>query len=220
MTALTAHRTAGLRDCLAQNPEIALIALTHALAAQSFYNTSHASCLTIELSSAALDCAPDIGDSPAIEAGAKRAGAWAKRLPRDVADLWEYLSKLSRDELLSLLAVCVAPSVNALKLPWERNEGRQKAADMLASALSLDMTRYWSPTVQSYFSSVTKAHILDAVREGVSEEAAQRLAGMKKEPMAKAAEKLLKDSGWLPAVLRTPQPATDASSETYAMAAE
>lgn len=220
VTSLTAHRTAGLRDCLAQNSQVALIALLHTLAAQSFYNTSRASCLTIELSSAALDCAPDIGDSPAIEASANRAEAWAKRLPRDVADLWEYLAGLNRDELLTLLAVCVAPSVNALKQPWEQSGERQKAADMLASALSLDMTRYWLPTVQSYFNSVTKAHILDAVREGVSEEAAQRLAGMKKEPMAKAAEKLLKGSGWLPAILRKKQTAADTGSEVYAVAAE
>jgi ParB family chromosome partitioning protein len=220
VASLTAHRTAAMRDCLAQSPDIAFLALTHTLAAQSFYNAACASCLTIELSSAALDCAPDIGDNPAIDAGADRTGAWARRLPRDVAELWEYLVGINRDELLSLLAVCIAPSVNALKQPWEQSGDRQKAADQLASALSLDMTRYWSPTVQSYFGSVTKAHILDAAREGASEEAAQRLAGMKKEPMAKAAEKLLKGSGWLPAILRTRQTAADTGGELYAVAAE
>ena len=183
---MTAHRTAALRDRLAQNPQVALIALLHALCARTFYNAPHASCLTIELSSEALDMI----ESPAIEACADRTGTWAQRLPRNVADLWNYLSELGNDELLSLLAVCIAPSVNAMKQPWERSGERQRAADILAGALMLDMTQCWSPTVESYFGSVTKAHILDAVREGVSEEAAQRLAGMKKEPMAKAAEKL------------------------------
>jgi ParB family chromosome partitioning protein len=42
------------------------------------------------------------------------------------------------------------------------------------------------------------------VREAVSEKAAVRIAGLKKAPMAKAAEKLLKDAGWLPQCLRTP----------------
>ena len=134
--------------------------------------------------------------------------------------LWDYLAELDRDRLLELLAVCVAPAVNALKLPWERSAAPREAADQLAQALSLDMTKYWTPTVESYFGSVTKAHILEAVREGVSEEAAERLSGMKKEPMAKAAEKLLKGSGWLPPVLRMPQPALDAHRETYAVAAE
>ena len=86
---LTAHRTAALRDALAQNPDIALLALMHALAAQTFYASSDASCLTIEVKSPALvSHAPGIGDSPAIEAMPRSARrAWAKRLPRDVAHL-------------------------------------------------------------------------------------------------------------------------------------
>ncbi len=218
---LTAHRTAALRDVLAQNPDMALLALAHALAAQVFYSRSDASCLMIEVKSASLGShAPGIGDSPAIRNVEKRVRAWAKRLPRDVADLWEYLSKLDRPQLLEILALCAAPSVNALKLPWGRSVRREDAADRLAQALSLDMTQYWTPAVESYFSSVTKAHILDAVREGVSEGAATRLAGMKKDPMAKAAEQLLKDSGWLPPILRSQPVEAEASMEKYAVAAE
>ena len=216
VTTLTAHRTAALRDRLAQNPQIALIALLHGLCARIFYNVANASCLAIDLSSEALDMI----ESPAIEACTDRAGAWVQRLPRNVADLWNYLSKLSNDELLNLLAVCIAPSVNALKQPWERSGERQRAADILAGTLVLDMTQFWSPTVESYFGSVTKAHIVEAVREGVSEEAAQRLAGMKKEPMAKAAEKLMKGSTWLPALLRTPEITRENTAAVMAIAAE
>jgi ParB family chromosome partitioning protein len=216
VTTLTAHRTAALRDTLAQHSQIALIALVHALCARSFYNAPNASCLTVELSSEALEMI----ESPAIEACADRTGAWVQRLPRDVAELWNYLSELGNDELLNLLAVCIVPSVNAMKQPWERSADRLKAADHLAAVLSLDMTAYWTPTVESYFAAVTKAHIMDAVREGVSEEAAQRLAGMKKEPMAKAAEKVMKGSTWLPAVLRTPEIARENTAAVVAMAAE
>lgn len=35
---LTAHRTLGLRLALGENPEVALLAVTHALTAQTFYN--------------------------------------------------------------------------------------------------------------------------------------------------------------------------------------
>ena len=216
VTTLTAHRTAALRDRLAQNPQVALIALLHALCASTFYNASDASCLMIEVSSEALD----VIESPAIEACAERIGAWAQRLPRDVADLWNYLSELGNDELLSLLAVCIAASVNAMKQPWERNGERHRAADILAGTLALDMTQYWSPTVESYFAAATKAHILDAVREGVSEEAAERISSMKKEPMAKAAEKLIKGSTWLPTLLRTPEIARESAAPVYAVAAE
>jgi ParB family chromosome partitioning protein len=215
VTTLTAHRTAALRDSLAQNSQIALIALVHALCARAFYNAPDASCLMIELSSEALDV-----ESPAIDACAERTRAWGQRLPRDVAELWNYLSELSNDELLSLLAVCIAPSVNAVKQPWERSAERLEAADHLAAALSLDMTGYWTPTVETYFGSITKANILEAVREGSSEDAAERISGMKKEPMAKAAENLLKGSGWLPAVLRTPEIARENTAAVMAIAAE
>lgn len=98
-------------------------------------------------------------------------------------------------------------------------------ADALAQALALDMTACWSPTARSYFERVTKAQILAAVREGVSDEATHRLGGMKKDEMAEAAEALLAGTGWLPAQLRTPEAIPDGSvnpadGERYANAAE
>jgi ParB family chromosome partitioning protein len=82
----------------------------------------------------------------------------------------------------------------------------------LAEAVALDMTAYWRPTVRSYLGRITKAGILEAVRKGVSEEAAERLSDMKKADMAQAAEQLLAATDWLPSLLRTaaPQGQTDA----------
>ncbi|MBS9721461.1 ParB/RepB/Spo0J family partition protein [Tianweitania sp. BSSL-BM11] len=51
---LTAHRTLGLRLALGEQPDAALIAVVHALAAQTFYRGGEASCLEIRLSSAYL----------------------------------------------------------------------------------------------------------------------------------------------------------------------
>ncbi len=45
--------------------------------------------------------------------------------------------------------------------------------------------------------------------EGVSEEAAARIADMKKPDMAQAAEQLLVGTGWLPTALRTAQSETE-----------
>ena len=61
--------------------------------------------------------------------------------------------------------------------------------------------------MRTYLGRVTKALILDAVREAVSGEAADRIASMKKQPMAEAAEQLLAGTGWLPPLMRTAQPA-------------
>lgn len=70
---------------------------------------------------------------------------------------------------------------------------------------------------------MSKARILEAVREAVSEEAALQMASMKKQPMAEAAEQLLIGTGWLPPLLRTVTPgsAGESSPQDYCpMAAE
>jgi hypothetical protein len=79
----------------------------------------------------------------------------------------------------------------------------QATANKSAEAVSLDMTGYWRPTVRDYLGCITKARILDAVRDAVSDEAAGRMADMKKRGMAEAAGQLLAGAGWLPAPLRT-----------------
>jgi len=79
-----------------------------------------------------------------------------------------------------------------------------KHADRLASALDLDMSDWWSPTAARYLGAVTKGQILDAVTEGVSPDAADRLTGLRKAEMVEAAEPRLIAARWLPACLRTP----------------
>ncbi|TCU58362.1 hypothetical protein EDE08_1316 [Bradyrhizobium sp. R2.2-H] len=67
------------------------------------------------------------------------------------------------------------------------------------------MAGHWQPTAANYLGQVTKAGIMKAVREGVSERAAAQLADLKKSAIAEAAERILADKGWLPRVLRLPQ---------------
>jgi ParB family chromosome partitioning protein len=61
----------------------------------------------------------------------------------------------------------------------------------------------WSPTVDNYLGRVPKARILEAVREAKGEASAQLIDHLKKPEMAKEAERLLADTGWLPEPLRT-----------------
>ena len=78
-----------------------------------------------------------------------------------------------------------------------------RQADRLARATGLDMVEAgWRPTVDNYLGRVTKARILEAVREGAGEQAAQLIDHLKKGDMAKEAERLLADTGWLPEPLR------------------
>lgn len=134
-------------------------------------------------------------------------------MPRDVSDLWGFVAGLDHASVMALFAHCAAQTVNALKLPWEQNKRHaHETADRLATAVALDMTAHWTPTVRSYLGRVTKAQILEAVAVGVSPEAAERIADKKKQEMAKKAEQLLAGTGWLPLPLRTEPPAWLATS--------
>ncbi|WP_434733105.1 ParB N-terminal domain-containing protein [Rhizobium sp. YTUHZ044] len=205
---LTAHRTLGLRLTLGEQPEIALIAVTHALAAQTFYRGVEASPLEIRPMSAALSGHADgIEDTAAARMLADRHEGWATDMPRDAADLWDFIAGLDQVSVMALFAHCASLTVNAVKQPWEQRPRAQHTVNRLAAALALDMSQHWRPTARSYLGRVTKAHILAAVREACGDEAAERIADMKKAPMAEAAEQLLGGTGWLPPLLRTAHPA-------------
>ena len=205
---LSAHRTLGLRLALGEQPDMALTAVTHALAAQTFYRGVDAHCLEIRPSSPHLGGHADgIADTAAAKALEDRHAGWASDMPRDVTDLWGFIAGLDQASVMALFAHCASLTVNALKLSWENKPRAYRTTDRLATAVVLDMTAHWTPTVPAYLGRVTKAHILAAVREAVGDEAAERIAGLKKQPMAEAAEQLLAGTGWLPPLLRTGQPA-------------
>jgi ParB family transcriptional regulator, chromosome partitioning protein len=204
ITELTAHRTVALRNDLAQSPELALIAVAHALAARAFYHRDSLSCLSLALNQTPLaGAAPGIDASVAGQAIAERHAAWAARLPTEGKALWEFVSALNMDDLLSLLAHCASLSLDAIQHPGSHaRETALAHAGVLAGAMPHDMTRYWQPSAANYLGRVSKQRILEAVREGGEEDAAQQIGGLKKQAMAQRAEQLLAGKGWLPAVLR------------------
>ncbi|WP_273728926.1 ParB N-terminal domain-containing protein [Brucella gallinifaecis] len=218
---LTAHRTLGLRLALGEQPEIALIAVTHALAAQTFYLGANAHTLEIRPIKAHLgDHAAGIEDTAAAKLLADRHAGWACDMPQNVADLWDFIAGLDHASVMALFAHCASLTVNALKLPWEHKRRAYETADKLATALALDMSQYWTPTVSSYLGRVTKAHILEAVVVGVGYGVAERIRGKKKQEMAEDAEQLLAGSGWLPSLLRTERPAWLDETQRAEMEAE
>jgi ParB family transcriptional regulator, chromosome partitioning protein len=199
---LTAHRTAALRNDLAQAPELALIAVAHALAAQTYYRGGAHSCLGIVPKPVSLSStAPGIDESLAGQEIATRHQAWAARLPDDGEALWAFVASLAMDDLLSLMAHCASLSLDAVQRPCASTDALDHAS-ILAKAMPFDMSRYWQPTAASYLGRVGKDRICQAVREGAGEDAARQIAGLKKQAMASRAEQLLTGKGWLPPLLR------------------
>lgn len=221
VTELTAQRTLALREALASDPDVAFVAVLHALALRAFYGQQGydpGSCLEIEVKSAAFSGAQvsgvHLGDSsPAAQALTRQHDSWGRQLPAKPVDLWDWLLDLDTDSRAALFAYCAARTLNATHQPYDRRPAALAHAIRIAEALSLDMSGQWSATKDSYLGRVTKAQILAAVREAKGEAAAQLIDHLKKGDMAEAAERVLAGTGWLPALLRTPGLQTFAAAE-------
>jgi ParB family chromosome partitioning protein len=198
---LTAQRTLALQATLIQRPDVALTALTHRLLLRAFpfYGYRGESPVRIDGRPAELSpYASELAESPAQAALAARSADIEARLPRDAEQLFAWLSELPQTEVLSLLAFCVAQSVDCVQA-----DEAASATDELSRAAELDMHAWWEPKAGNYLGSLPKARILEIVREAVSPEVASALSLMKKGALAEAAEKRLAGTGWLPTLLRT-----------------
>ena len=216
VTELTSHRTVALRDALAWEPDTAHLTVLHALALPVFYHYAQDSCLEISARSSSLTTqAPGLGESPSCKAIDARTQYWAEQLPKQADELWDALVALGTNERHTLFAHCASLTVNVTQEPFNRRPRALAHGDVLARAVGLDMAvAGWRPTVDGYLGRVPKARILEAVREAKGELAAQLIDHLKKGDMAKEAERLLTDTGWVPEPLRVeaidPEPVGDA----------
>ena len=205
LTELTAYRTLALREAVANDPGIALLAVLHALVLHLFYPYALDSCLEINAKLVGFGSrAPGLGDTKLAEGVDQRHRTWAQQLPEDPRALWDALAVFDSDSRHELFAHCVSLTVNAIHEAFNRQPRALAHAGQLAEVLSVNLVDAgWVPTVDNYLGRVTKARIIEAVREAKGDEAADRIAHLKKGDMAAAAEKLLAGTGWLPDVLRT-----------------
>lgn len=226
---LTAHRTLALRDAVASNPHVALTLLLHRLVSERF-RLAGIGCLQAYVQESHFPVqSTDLGASISASAIAERHESWKTEIPTGAGALWDWLAGLDEASRLALLAHCVSFGVNALHERADRYSAGPSAhaiqqrlndADRLARAVGLDMVDAgWRATVDNYLGRVTKARILDAVREAKGEGQAQLIDHLKKTEMAERAEELLADTGWLPETLRTPGGVeTDSAGGATAMA--
>ncbi|MBL4918653.1 ParB/RepB/Spo0J family partition protein [Szabonella alba] len=223
---LTAHRTLALRDAVAVNPHVAMTALLHRLVTDCFMPHSSKGCLEAQVREVHLPAqAEDLRDSASAKAIQDRHERWGDHVPADDAALWDWLVDLDDGSRMDLLAHCVSFGVNALYEKPNPYSGmgvsphgldvRLSQADRLARSTGLDMVAVgWRPTFGNYLGRVTKPRILEAVREGAGDRAADLIGHLKKGDMAKEAERLLADTGWLPEPLRMVDGDEPAASDT------
>ena len=226
VTELTAHRTLALRDAVGSHPNIAMTALLHKLVSDTFLHRPATGALEANVRQVHFPAqAEELKDSPSAQSVTDRHERWGDQVPADDEALWDWLVALDDDNRMELLAHCVSYGVNALNERPNPYGGsgvsehglkvRMRQADRLARATGLDMAQVgWRPTVGNYLGRVTKARILEAVREGAGDRATQLIDHMKKGDMAKEAERLLAGTGWLPEPLRLAGAESDLAEES------
>jgi ParB family chromosome partitioning protein len=197
---LSAHRTVALQAEVARHPQIALVAVVHRLALRVVGDAYRLEGSPVNISASPQDGlglhAPDIAESPAAIGMAEVRQAWIDRLPKDPDALFAELLAFPQQELLSLLAVCVASTVGAVTTGES-----DTPAVLLAQAVELDMHDWWTPTAAGYFAHVSKAKTLEAVQVFAPEQV-NRLAKLKKAEIASEAERLAAGTGWLPVMFQ------------------
>jgi ParB family chromosome partitioning protein len=199
---LTAHRTAALRATLADSPAVALRVLAYQLAVQTGLSSRCGSGdRPVEIRADTADVrkeGPDLAECKAQQQMEAHCERWGNLLPADRQALLAWMLKADDSQVLDLLAVCTASTLNAV----QGREAPQPIADAIAAAVDLDMSNWWAATSESYLNSVPKAKVIDAVREGAGAEAAAGLEGLKKSEAVAQAQQRLQGTRWLPPVLR------------------
>ena len=199
---LAAHRTMALQAMFAQNAAVALGSVVHVFVLRTFGadypREASALQVTPQLSAFALEAmADDLKASRAWRSVQQAKEAWRSRLPEHQGEWLGWLIGLPQAELIDLLALCSALTVNALP-----GAGAADSANAIAAALGLDMADWWEPTAEGYLNHVPKARIMEALKEAGPELAGGGVEAMKKVALATAAASRLAGTRWLPEPLR------------------
>jgi ParB family chromosome partitioning protein len=201
---LAAHRTAALQAMLAGNVQVSLAALTHTLLRRVFVDDYGADRPAIQITATAsahalLSVADDLKDSRAFQAAEDAKARWRERLPEARSEWFGWLVGLPQGELLDLLGLCAALTVNALP---SVNAAQDSAA--IAQAVGLDMADWWEATADGFLNHVSKAQIVQALKEAGPDPARDGAESMKKDVLVNTAAGRLHGTRWLPALLRRP----------------
>ena len=200
---LAAHRTVALQVMLSRNTPVALASLAHVFVQRAFGDEYRraGSALQITTQPSAhmlLSVADDLKESAAWQAVEAAKLTWKARLPEQSGTWFAWLIALPQAELLDLLALCAALTLNALP-----STGAASDSSALAEAVGLDMADWWEPTAQGYLNHVPKAQIVQALKEAGPDLAEDGVGAMKKDVLVVKAASRLAGKRWLPAMLRT-----------------
>lgn len=197
---LTAHRTRAIQAVLSQRGDVALALLVCRLALPVFYKgTLGAMCLGMRLERPSLEReADDIAQCAASAALIDRHKQLKHTLPKKARDLFPWLLTQPQDQLIALLGCCLAEGIDTVQSRVTRDED----TEALMLALDIDMADWWQATAASYFKFIKKDDTLAVLKEACAADVAPQCAALKKVELVGAAEAAVRDTRWLPPLLR------------------
>ncbi len=140
--------------------------------------------------------------------------AWVASIPDTEGGLLEWCLAQQAQVLIEALAVIVACNIDFAHEDANIDDRRKQAlADRIATALDLDMTRHWAPDL-AFWTRLPKAALIAAIEtapcttrlDDLDRAAFLKMLSRKtKDELATTAAQVLEGSGWLPAMLVTPE---------------
>lgn len=199
---LAAHRTAALQAVLVGNIQLTLATLTHTLLRRAFIDDYCPDRPAMQIAATAsahvlVSVADDLKVGRAFQVVEAAKAQWRERLPAKRGEWFDWLVGLPQPELLELLVLCAALTVNALP-----TAGAAFDSDAIARSVGLDMADWWEPTAEGFLNHVSKAQITQALKEAAPDLALDGVEGMKKAVLVNTAAARLAGTRWLPAALR------------------
>ena len=173
------------------NPKVALAAVVHSIGMNVMYNDPFAK--SVDFKIGYFNYGPEFrkeSGSTALAAVDKAGAEWKKTLPAK-NDFWQWCLDADQKTLLSLLAYFTAKSDNY--------------TDQLPAVLGLDMTKWFTPTAKNFFGRLRKPDIIAAIKDATGRPVAPATEKLKNAELAAFAERTLKNTGWLPKLLRAPE---------------
>jgi ParB family chromosome partitioning protein len=200
---LSAHRTAALQIEVARHPQVALAALVHGMVQtvlQGHYGHDLPLGVSLKVQDRLEGMAPDWPESPAAVALRELQQVAGEALPEDSAELFAALLAKPQDELVRLLAVCVASTVDVVTprhaAPARRGTGAGRGPRH-GRMVEADRRRLLQARSEGRDSGSR-----GRVRAG----SVTRLAKLKKADIASEAERLADGTGWMPAIFKAEGP--------------
>jgi ParB family transcriptional regulator, chromosome partitioning protein len=199
---LAAHRTAALQAVLTGSNDLALATLAHTLLRRAFIDDYGADRSAMQITATAashalVSVADDLKSGRAFQVVEAAKAKWRERLPDQRGEWFGWLIGLSQPELLELLGLCATLTVNALPAASAAFD-----ANAIARAAGLDMADWWEPTAEGFLNHVSKAQIVQALKDAGPDLARDGVEGMKKDVLVNAAASRLAGTRWLPVPLR------------------